>query len=116
MRSVRWWCPSEPPLENLHAMPRQRACELVGCLAERQLRLFLHVHLLLVLYYGHGILLSGTTVHELVQGRGHSARDHRHGYPPPQNASVGTYVPHTSRSASHTSPTVARARSASFIG
>lgn len=47
-------------------MPRQRACELVGCLAERQLRLFLHVHLLLVLYHGHGVLLSGPTVHELI--------------------------------------------------
>ena len=33
-----------------------------------------------------------------------------------QNASVGTYAPQTSRSALHTSPTVARARSASFIG
>ncbi|GGV80625.1 hypothetical protein GCM10010294_53150 [Streptomyces griseoloalbus] len=33
-----------------------------------------------------------------------------------QKASEGTYVPHTSRSALHTSPTVARAFSASFIG
>jgi hypothetical protein len=34
----------------------------------------------------------------------------------PQNESVGTYAPQISRSVLHTSPTVARARSASFIG
>ncbi|GAA2358401.1 hypothetical protein GCM10010417_15160 [Streptomyces carpaticus] len=33
-----------------------------------------------------------------------------------QKVSEGTYAPHTSRSVSQTSPTVARARSASFIG
>lgn len=33
-----------------------------------------------------------------------------------QNRSVGRYSPHTSRSVPQTSPTVARARRASFIG
>lgn len=35
---------------------------------------------------------------------------------PGQNWSLGRYVPQTSRSTPHTSPTVARARSASRIG
>ncbi|TWH68336.1 hypothetical protein JD77_03328 [Micromonospora olivasterospora] len=33
-----------------------------------------------------------------------------------QNRSLGRYVPHTRRSVPQTSPTVARARRASFIG
>ncbi|GAA3032102.1 hypothetical protein GCM10010448_12640 [Streptomyces glomeratus] len=54
----------------------------------------------------HHIVL---TVHDEV---GRDLRTDR----PAQNASDGTYVPQTSRSALHTSPTVARTRSASFIG
>ncbi|MET9943229.1 hypothetical protein, partial [Streptomyces halstedii] len=42
---------------------------------ERRLGFCVHPHLLLVLYYSHGILLSGTTVHEFIQGLGRSARD-----------------------------------------
>ncbi|GAA2241940.1 hypothetical protein GCM10010145_05080 [Streptomyces ruber] len=47
MRAVRRRCRSEPPLENLHAVPRQCTGEQVGGFTQRQL----------VLQYSHGVLL-----------------------------------------------------------
>jgi hypothetical protein len=58
VRAIRRRCHSEPPLENLHAVPRQCTGELFGGFAQRQL----------VLQYGHGILLFRGSLFTRVTG------------------------------------------------
>lgn len=95
------------PIEDLHSVTRQLAGETVGGLSGRHL----------TQYYGHGNLPSGVPCPRAYR-RAPTFADEitRPNDRPAQNASVGTYVPQTSRNALQTSPTVARARSASRIG
>ena len=61
-------------------------------------------------------LAAGGSILLVSHPRGRASRRRSAPVPSPQNASGGVYTPHTSRRASHTSPTVARAASAAFMG